>query len=105
VIKIRPPDRVRSRALAQLILVSILIGQHRAEEACDVARQVLAVTTTLGSAQVFRQLQAIGLGLAPYRGSRRVAEFVDYLHGELEVRRWMTRQLSAVADKADTGAL
>jgi DNA-binding XRE family transcriptional regulator len=104
-IKIRPPDRVRSRALAQLILASILIAQHRPEEACDVARQVLAATSTLGSAQVFRQLQVIGLGLAPYRGSRRVAEFVDHLHGELEVRRWMTRPLSAFADRADTGSL
>jgi hypothetical protein len=28
VILLRPPDRVRSRALAQLILVSILIAQH-----------------------------------------------------------------------------
>jgi hypothetical protein len=34
-----------------------------------------------------------------------VAEFVDYLHGELEVRRWMIRQLSAVAARADTGSL
>jgi transcriptional regulator with XRE-family HTH domain len=105
VIKIRPPDRVRSRALAQLILVSILIAQHRPEEACDVTRHVLTATTTLGSAQVFRQMQAIGLGLAPYRGSRRVAEFVDHLHGELEVRRWMTRRLSVVEDRADTGSL
>lgn len=37
VIRLRPPDRVRSRALAQLILVSILIAQHRPEEACGVA--------------------------------------------------------------------
>lgn len=105
VIRLRPPDRVRSRALAQLILVSILIAQHRPEEACGVARQALDATTTLGSVQVFRQLEALGDRLESYRGSRPVDDFVRCLRAELTARRWMTRPLSTGADPGDTGAL
>ena len=105
VIGLRPPDRVRSRALAQLILVSILIAQHRPEEACGIARQALDATTALGSVQVFRQLEALAHRLEPYRGNRPVDDFVRCLREELTARRWMTRQLPASADPGDTGAL
>jgi hypothetical protein len=105
VIRLRPPDRVRSRALAQLILVSILIAQHRPDEACGVARQALDATTALGSVQVLRQLEALGHRLEPYRGSESVDDFVRCLHEELTARRWMTRQLSAAAEPGNTGAL
>jgi hypothetical protein len=91
--------------LAQLILVSILIAQHRPEEACGVARQALDATTALGSVQVFRQLEALGHRLEPYRDSREVHDFLERLHAELTARRWMTRQLPAGADPADIGAL
>ncbi len=105
VIRLRPPDRVRSRALAQLILASILIAQRAAEEACEVARQVLDATTALGSVQVFGQLEALGHRLRPYRGNGSVDDFCRYLQEELSARRWMTHQLSAGAVSTDTGPL
>ncbi|GAB1693388.1 helix-turn-helix domain-containing protein [Krasilnikovia sp. M28-CT-15] len=101
---LRPPDRVRSRALAQLILVSILIAQHRPEEACAVARRVLDATTALGSVQVSRQLEALGGGLQAYRNVRCVDEFRQRLRDELTARRWMT-QFSGGVDPIGTGPL
>jgi transcriptional regulator with XRE-family HTH domain len=102
VIRLRPPDRVRSRALAQLILASVLIVQHRAEEACGITRQVLDATTALGSVQVFRQLESLGHRLKPFRGIRLVDDFCHRLRDELSTRRWMIRQLSVGAVSTDT---
>jgi hypothetical protein len=66
VVELRPRERARSRAFAQLILISILIAQGRPDEACAVAFDVLDATRTLGSYLVVRQFEDLTERFAPY---------------------------------------
>jgi len=101
VIALRPPERIRSRALAHLILVSILVAQNRPERACVVAQKALDSTRALGSVVVFRQFESLGQRLAPYRHSPEVNDFLRCLRNELSARRWMTLQLRVGIGRAD----
>jgi tetratricopeptide (TPR) repeat protein len=104
VVALRPPDRVRSRAFAQLMIISTLITDGRLDEACGVARQVLYSTRVLGSTIVVRQLGDVSRRLAPYRRNTDVAAFVECLHQELRERQWLTQGLPG-ADQAGGAAL
>jgi len=47
ILELRAGDRTRSRAFGQLILVTVLIGQGKPDEACAVAQEVLTATESL----------------------------------------------------------
>jgi tetratricopeptide (TPR) repeat protein len=104
VVALRPPERIRSRAFAQLMLVSILIAQGRPDEACAIAHEVLSQTRALGSMLVVQQLETLGHQLAPFERNTNVAAFIAVLHDELRERRWLARWLPADPDQSSTGA-
>ncbi|MBX7266011.1 hypothetical protein KIF24_08195 [Micromonospora sp. Llam7] len=52
----RSVDRVRSTAFAQLMLVTVLIGKERIDEACALTHQTLDEITSLGSSMILDQL-------------------------------------------------
>jgi ATP/maltotriose-dependent transcriptional regulator MalT len=89
VVELRPRERARSRAFAQLMLISILIAQGRPDEARAVAYDVLDATRTLSSYLVVRQFEDLQERFAPYERSREVAAFLDCLREELRERRWL----------------
>jgi hypothetical protein len=93
VVELRPRERARSRAFAQLMLISILIGQGKPEEACGVAYDVLDATRSLGSYLVVRQLEELAQRFEPYQRAREVAAFLDCLSEELRERRWLAHWL------------
>jgi len=96
----RPGHRTRSRAFAQLMLVSICIAEGRPEQACAVATEVLGATRGLGSYLVLQQLDRLTRLFRPHRRSSEVAVFLETLGGELRERRWLANWLPA----ADGGA-
>jgi hypothetical protein len=95
VVELRPRDRARSRAFAQLMLISILIAEGTPDEACGVAYEVLDATRALGSYLVVQQLEELDRLLTPYRRNRDIAEFLGHLTEELRERRWLTQWLPA----------
>ena len=104
VVTLRPPERIRSRAFAQLMLVSILITQERLDEACAIAHEVLSSTRALGSVLVLQQLKALDRRLALHRDNTDVTAFLDVLRDELRERRWLTQWLPTEPDQTRTGA-
>ena len=92
-IELRPRERTRSRAFAQLILVPILVSQAKPDEACAVGNDLLAGTRTLGSHLVARQIEGLHRLLAPYRRAPDVATFLRRLRDELRERCWLARPL------------
>jgi transcriptional regulator with XRE-family HTH domain len=95
VIALRPSDRARSRAFGQLILAQVLIQERKLDEACTVGRQILDGTTALSSFLVVRQLQRLRDLLAADHSAPAVAEFLEYLDGEVGRRVNLYRALSA----------
>ncbi len=93
VVALRPRERARSRAFAQLMLIYILIARGQPEEACAAAYEVLDTTRALGSYLVVQQLEELDQLLAPYRRNPDVATFLDHLREELRERRWLTQWL------------
>jgi hypothetical protein len=93
VIEIRPKDRARSRAFAQLMLISILVLQGKPDEACGVAYEVLDATRALGSYLVVQQLEELDRLFAPYQRNHDVADFLLRLGEELHERRWLSQCL------------
>ena len=89
VIELRPRHRARSRAFAQLMLVSILIVEGKPDEACVVASEVLDSTRGLGSYLIVQQLEELARLLHPFRRSHDVSAFLDTLNAELRDRRWL----------------
>jgi hypothetical protein len=87
VVSLRSPERARSRAFAQLLLASILLGRGRVDEACDIARGALTATRAVGSALVLREFEALKQRLMPYRRNTGVAAFLAELDLELRDRR------------------
>ncbi|GIH06664.1 hypothetical protein Rhe02_47310 [Rhizocola hellebori] len=87
IVALRPADRPRSRAFAQLMLVSVLIAQRKIDEACSVAREVLDATRTVSSYLVLQQLEALGRALLGHRLKPEVAVFLGLLREELAHRR------------------
>jgi hypothetical protein len=96
VVEMRPRHRARSRAFAQLMLVSVLIAEGRPDEACAVATEVLDSTRSLGSYLVVQQLEQLERLLEPHRRNRDVTAFLDCLSAELRERRWLAHWLPAM---------
>jgi hypothetical protein len=93
VVELRPRERARSRALAQLMLTSILVAERKPDEACDIAYEVLDATRALGSYIVVQQLEELDRLFAPYRRNRDVTMFLEVLRDELRERRWLSHWL------------
>lgn len=93
---LRPRERTRSRAHAQLMLVSSLVAQGNPDQACRVAEEVLDATSGLGSYLVAQQLQRLTFALKPYRQNRDVVAFLEKLTNELRDRRWLARWASPI---------
>lgn len=104
VVAFRPPERIRSRALAKLMLVTILIDQGRVDEACAIAHEVLDQTRALCSMLVVKQLEALGHRLAPFERNTDVAAFVAILRDELRERQWLVQWLPTDTDQPSTGS-
>ncbi|MEJ3751038.1 hypothetical protein WEI85_48485 [Actinomycetes bacterium KLBMP 9797] len=89
IIILRRADRARSRALGQLILVTLLVAQGKPDEACVVAQEALNITQQLGSRLVGQQLLDLQPLLAPYRGTAVVDDFLSRLSETLRARIWL----------------
>lgn len=94
IIELRPAERTRSRALGQLILVTVLIEQGQPEQACTVAQDVLDATQSLGSYQVIQQLRDLHQLLAPHSTNTVVRDFLDCLGEALRQRAWLYQWLT-----------
>lgn len=94
IVDLRPSERIRSRAIGQILLAGVLVARRRPEEACTVARQVLDGTRSLSSGFVISQLLELRRTLEPHRDVPAVAEFLGCLDAELEERMWLYRWLS-----------
>jgi hypothetical protein len=100
VIALRSPDRKRSRAFGQLILVAVLVAQGRQDEGCAVAHEVLDATRSLGSVLVLEQLRDLQHLFDPHRTDRVVADLLGRLADALPERR---RRYPWVAGATETG--
>jgi hypothetical protein len=87
-VALRTGDRTRSRAFGQLKLAEIYIAERRYDEACAVAREVVAATAGLSSVRVIRQLQELEMALAPFQAVRVVGDFLGELGSTLRQRSW-----------------
>ena len=72
IIEMRPNSHTRSRAFGQLLLASVLVARGEPEQACEIARQTLDATQSLGSYLVLQQLRDLGQasGAVPGRTAR-----------------------------------
>ncbi|ROT32314.1 hypothetical protein EF879_12120 [Micromonospora sp. HM5-17] len=62
----RDASRIRSRALAQLMLAVALLGQGRVDQACALVDEALEATTNLGSALLLEHLHHVNVLLGPH---------------------------------------
>ncbi|WP_243789498.1 hypothetical protein [Saccharopolyspora gloriosae] len=74
-VQLRPPDRVRSRALSLLSLAQVLSDTGRYDEAADTGNTVLAEASALSSARVHGKLDDLASSLLPHHRVPGVAEF------------------------------
>ncbi|OKJ44688.1 DNA-binding protein [Micromonospora sp. TSRI0369] len=90
----RPARRVRSQALARMLLATALVGQARIEEACDLTNQTVELTHGLGSAVVLDQLRHLALLLRSHAvGCPDVPQLLDRLRDTVRERRWVVLPL------------
>ncbi|MFG1742309.1 helix-turn-helix domain-containing protein [Micromonospora chalcea] len=90
----RPAHRVRSQALARMLLATALVGQARIEEACDLTHQTVELTHGLGSAVVLDQLRHLALLLRSHAvGCPDVPRLLDRLRDTIRERRWVALPL------------
>ncbi|MET8799590.1 helix-turn-helix transcriptional regulator [Nocardia sp. NPDC004568] len=99
VIDLRPPERVRSRALAQLILAMTLADQGHPEQACAIASDVIADTADLASHVVVRHLHELHERLEPFRGNRTVIAFLEHLWEAIRARTWIPAMVANQPDR------
>lgn len=86
----RKPDRVRSRAFAQLMLAMALLGQGRPDEACVLVLEVLECTANLGSAVLLEQLRHVHVLLQSHVNScSDVPDVVARLTESIRDRAWI----------------
>jgi DNA-binding XRE family transcriptional regulator len=78
----RPPSRPRSRAYAQLMLVTIAVDKGRPDEAAMIATQVHRATRSMGSARVRRKLTDAAARLEPHRRNGEVAAFLGLVQDD-----------------------
>ncbi|TDB80277.1 helix-turn-helix domain-containing protein [Micromonospora sp. KC721] len=85
-----PCDRVRSRALAQLMLVTVLLGRGQTDEACAATHLVLDETASLGSGVIVEHLQHASVLFTPHaKACTEVPPLLDRLHGTIRERSWI----------------
>ncbi|MFD6696303.1 hypothetical protein [Micromonospora aurantiaca] len=90
----RPGGRVRSQALARMLLATALVGQARIEEACDLTHQTVELTHGLGSAVVLDQLRHLALLLRSHAvRCPDVPQLLDRLRDAIRERRWVALPL------------
>jgi hypothetical protein len=89
VIDLRPPERARARAFAQLTLAVILAQQGHPEQACTIATDVIANTTDLASHVIVRHLNDLRGHLQPYHTSPNVITFLEHLRETIRARTWI----------------
>jgi hypothetical protein len=82
VLSLRPPSRPRSRAYAQLMLVTIAIDEGRPDEAATTAVEVHHATRAMGSALVRRKLTDTAARLMPHARIEKVAAFLGLMQDE-----------------------
>ncbi len=99
VIDLRPPDRVRSRAFAQLTLAAVLAAQGHPEQACAVATEVIDSTQDLASYLIVQHLADVRGQLSPYSSSPVVISFIDYLRETIRTRTWIPAMVSTQDDQ------
>ncbi|MER7417751.1 helix-turn-helix domain-containing protein [Micromonospora peucetia] len=86
-----PADRVRSRAFAQLMLVTVLLGKGQIDEACAITHQTLDEIASLGSAVIIDQLQHVSVLLrSRSTASIDVPPLLDRLQVTIHERSWMS---------------
>ncbi|MEV4810076.1 hypothetical protein [Micromonospora avicenniae] len=87
---VRSGDRVRSRALAQLMLVTVLLGKGQIHEACAATYIVLDEIMSLGSGVIVDQLQhASVLFTSHAKACAEVPPLLDRLHVTIRERSWI----------------
>lgn len=89
IIALRSPDRIRSRAFGQLILVMVLLAHGRLEAACAAANEVVTATRHLGSYLVVRHLLKVRRRLVSQRTNATASAFLGSLDEALRERRWL----------------
>jgi transcriptional regulator with XRE-family HTH domain len=95
VTQLRPTERTRSRAFANLMIASALIAEGKPAEACAMTGEILDATRNLSSYLVVQQLQRLDHRLAPHRSNPEIATFREQLRDELRGRAWITEWLPA----------
>ncbi|MEU1886137.1 helix-turn-helix transcriptional regulator [Micromonospora rifamycinica] len=98
-----PADRVRSRALAQLMLVTVLLGRGQVEEACAATHVVLDEVVSLGSGVIIDQLRHASVLFGSHaKACTEVPPLLDRLHDTIRERSWLgtvgALQAGAVGD-------
>ena len=104
IIALRPPARTRRHAFGQLFLISTLIDQGEPEQACDLARDVVQATQSLGSYLVVHQLQEIRNQLSQYTGIASVSETREILGTAVRQRLWLQQWITSDATNAQADA-
>lgn len=90
----QPVGRVRSQALARLLLAAAMIGQGRADEACPVVHQAMEQSTGLGSAVVVGHLRQVALLLRSHvRHCAEVPPLLGRLQHTFRERNWVAAPL------------
>jgi hypothetical protein len=107
VIALRPGDRARSRAFAQLTLAGVLAEQGDRDAACAIGHEVLCAVGALGSARVVKELQALRRLLGSHRAPRSaqaVRGFMAHSAEELRERGTWYRWIDVDGGGASCGA-
>ena len=86
VIALRPADRTRSRALAQLILAKTMLESSRPEEAAVLAAQVLTATAHLGSGVIVAQLRSLAQRMSQPEHGRIAQDVAQRIKRETQWR-------------------
>lgn len=86
----RRTERIRSRALAQLLLVTVLLARDRVDEACHAVADTIDSTTGLGSAVVIGHLRHATVLLRSHAGrSREVRALLECIRDTVQSRAWI----------------
>ena len=90
----QPTSRVRSQALARMLMITALVGQARVEEACLITHQTIDLTHGLGSAVVLGHLRHLALLLRSHSVHfPDVPQLLDRLRDTFRERSWMALPL------------
>ena len=88
----RKADRVRSRAFAQLMLVTALLAQGKPDDASTLANDVLENTTNLGSAVLVDHLRHVSLLFKSHANTcPEVPPLIERLEQAVHDRAWIAR--------------